>query len=500
MLAHTRLHGLAGDAARNRAAGTARRLAAPMLAVVLLPYALLLVKAPLLATAALLGAGLLVAALLHPLAIIGAMLFIGPIDLSWITGGFKGLFEGVGGLDMNGVRLIGVSFGLGAVALLLPSVRSVLFGRYGILYVAFLLVAAASLLVSPSQLDGLRLWLKLAYPLLFFAVVAGVATDRRQLDRLMDYVLAGAVVVVALSVFYTLSGSYGQYDDGTLRVRGVALHENPFSFYLLIALYMAFARFAVRAQARYLLLAGALGVWMILTLTRITFLAGAVGMAGIAIYAAVAARNVRVLVAAVAIVALIAIPLGPVVLQRSFGYVPSPAELASLARTPLALYEAINWQGREIVWPVIFSAFLQQPWTGLGLGGSTELLHHYFPVHIGLVAHNDYLRLLSETGVIGFVLFSGAMIAWLVAMVGADRRSGGAAREYVLPGIAGLISMGIISITDNTFDYYAPYTQFIGFLAGAALVLANAQPGAAEGSGAGRPTTAAASVGEVTHA
>jgi O-antigen ligase len=457
----------------GRLVSVGRRLVPPAALALLVPFALLLVRAPLLATAGMLGSALLAAVLLHPLAVIGAMLFIGPIDLSWVTGGFKTLFESAGGLDMNGVRLIGVSFGLGVTALLLPQARRALFGRYGLLYVAFLAFGAATLAWSPNPVDGLRLWLKMAYPLLIFALVAGVATERRQLDRLMDYALAGAAVVVVLSLFYTLSGSYGEYADNTVRVRGVALHENPFSFYLLIALYMSFARFAVRGQARYLVLASGLGLWMILTLTRITFLAGAVGMTGIAIYAAVAARNLRMLGGAAALVALIAIPLGPTVLQRSFGYVPHPAELLDLARTPMALYEAINWQGREVAWPVIFSAFLQQPWTGLGLGGSTALLHQYFPVEMGLVAHNEYLRLVSETGVIGFVLFAGAILAWLVCIIQADRRSGGRAREFTLPGIAGIISLGIISITDNAFDYYASYTQFIGLLVAAALVAAS---------------------------
>lgn len=454
------------------AGSTTHPIVAPLAILALVLFSLLLVIAPFVAAGLLFGSLLLAAVFVHPLAVVAAMLLIGPIDLSFLTGGFKSLFETAGGLDMNGIRLIGVSAGLGATALLLPHTRRVLLGPFGIVYAVFLCYAALTLAFTPSPIDGLRLWMKLAYPLLFFVIVAGVATERRHLDRLLDFALAGAVLVVVLSLILTASGSYGVYEGGYIRVRGVTLHENPFSFYLLIAIYMAFARFAVRAQWRYLLLAAALGVWAVLTLTRITFLAGAVGMAGIAVYAAVIARNWRVLFAAAALSLLIAVPLTPVVLERSLGFVPSVAELVQLASSPRALYESINWQGREVVWPIVFAAFLAQPWTGLGLGASTAIMRDHFPPQVGLVVHNEYLRLATETGLIGATLFAAAILLWLAAVIRSDRRSHGVAREFTMPAMAGILSWSILAITDNLFDYYAPYTQFIGLLVGASLVAA----------------------------
>lgn len=441
-----------------------------LLAVV--PLGMMLVKAPFVSAGVLFGSLLVAAALVHPLALLGVMFIIGPIDLSFMTGGFKSLFASVGGLDMNGIRLIGVAGGLGITGVLLPQVRRVLLGPFGIVYVAFLVYAASTIPGSASSVDGMRLWLKLAYPLLIFAVVAGVATRREHVDRLLDCALVGAALVAVLSLLLTLSGRYGVYDDGLVRVRGVTLHENPFSFYLLIAIYMSFARFAVRAQWRYLLLSAVLSVWLVLTLTRITFLAGAVGMLGIALYAAIAARNTRVLIGAAAIGLLIAVPLTPIVLERSLGFVPTPAELMALLRSPMALYESINWQGRELVWPIVFASFLTDPWTGMGLGGSTAMMQEYFPPQVGLVVHNEYLRLASETGLVGTVMFGSAILLWCVAVLRSDRRSGGAAREFTLPALAGIISWSILALTDNLFDYYAPYTQFIGLLVGACLVIA----------------------------
>jgi O-antigen ligase len=153
----------------------------------------------------------------------------------------------------------------------------------------------------------------------------------------------------------------------------------------------------------------------------------------------------------------------------------------------MALYESINWQGRELVWPIVFASFLTDPWTGMGLGGSTAMMQEYFPPQVGLVVHNEYLRLASETGVVGVVMFGLAILLWCVAVLRSDRRSGGAAREFTLPALAGIISWSILAITDNLFDYYAPYTQFIGLLVGACLVIAadTGAPGRAEPTAAG---------------
>src|SRR5688572_1296979 len=58
------------------------------------------------------GVALLLCTVLRPLIVVGIMLALGPLDLSWITGGFKSLFPELGGLDMNGIRLIGMIAGL----------------------------------------------------------------------------------------------------------------------------------------------------------------------------------------------------------------------------------------------------------------------------------------------------------------------------------------------------------------------------------------------------
>ncbi|HEX7050682.1 MAG TPA: O-antigen ligase family protein [Longimicrobiales bacterium] len=429
----------------------------------------LLANRPWLAMGAGGGAVILVLLLLRPLVVLGALLALGAYDLSFMTGGFNVLFPGLGGLDMNGIRLIGVVAGLSALVLVHRDFADYAFDRHGRWYVVFLVFAAATLVYTLSVVDGLRLFFKLAYPFLMFVAIRGVVRERGQLERLVDWVLIGGIVLtVLIDPVYVMAGGYDVDAAGRIRVQSMGLHENPFSFYLLMLILISFARYTVRGQLRYLALCGLFGIWLVLTLTRITFLAGMAGLAGVALFGALVARNYRAVLGAGVVAAALAVPLVPVALERSLGYIPGPAELLSLLADPMTLIQSINWQGRLVLWGVIFSSVASSPVIGHGLGSSTALIFATLPGWAGVV-HNEYLRLLVDTGIIGSVLFAIAVLAWCAGALQAGRVQDAQAREFALPAFAGIVAWSIIAVTDNAFDYYAPFTQYIAFLCAGAL-------------------------------
>lgn len=433
-----------------------------------------LVHEPWLTAGAIVGAAVFAFTLARPLVIVGAMLLLGPIDLSFLTGGYKSLFEEMGGIDMNGIRLIGVVVALAAIALVEPGVVRHALGRHARWYLAFLAYAAATLVLSDSVVDGMRLLLKLAYPFVVFLAVLSVAQTRADLERLADWTLAGAMfIALVVTPAVVAAGAYEVDGHGRFLFHG--LGQNAFSFYLLAMILLGFARFVARRQARYLLICAALVPWMLLTLTRITLGAAAVGLFALALLAAIAARDRRVLLAAIVLAVAVIAPVLPIALIRTFGYVPTPAELWALVRDPVALVQSMNWQGRQIFWAVIAKAFLAKPIVGEGLGSSTAILIRNFPREWGTVVHNEYLRLAVETGVIGLGLFFTAAIRWAIAIMRTARTADLLTREFALAAIGTLAAAAIIAITDNALDYYAQFSQYIGFLAAGAMASASAR-------------------------
>lgn len=451
--------------------------------------------APWLTTGLVLGAALVAVTVAWPAAVVTALLFLGPLDLSWITGGFKGLLEPLGGLDMNGIRLLAVSAGVGAVLLADPAQRRRVLAPDVRWFVAFLAWVGLTLAWSDAPVDGLRLLFKLAWPLLVYLLVSAPGRSREDVERMVDWILAGGAVLVVVNPLFVLSGNVVVEDLGNVRVGGAGVHQNPFSFYLLVVVLLSLGRFVTRAEARYLVLAaGAIG-WMSLTLTRITMLAGFVALAGAALYGALVRRSFRPAAAALGLGALIGAALLPLVLTRTFGYVPTLGELWGLARDPVGLFLSVNWQGREVFWGVLVSAWAERPWVGLGLGASTGILTTLFPPESGPVAHNEYLRLGTDAGIVGIALFIAAVGAWVAGVARAawlpGARDDGPLQEVALPALAVMLAWGVIALTDNAFDYYAPFTQFAGFLVAAAAVCA--RTGSERRGGAADPAHAGAS-------
>jgi hypothetical protein len=432
-----------------------------------------LATVPWMTTGLFLGTVLFLLTLARPLIVLGLMLAIGALDLSVITGGE--VLEQWGGIDMNGMRLIGMVIALGAVMMIEPRAARHAFSPRARWYGLFLLYGGATLAFSIMPLDGARLLLKLAYPLLLFVAVLAVVRERRDLERLMSWALAGGAAMALFIVpLLLLTGQY-QFDAfGRLLAVGAVLNTSVLSFYMLIIALMAFGRFAVRRQPLYLLLAAASGVWIILCMTRITLLATVVAFLAIAAYSAWRDRDIRLPLIAAVVMLLVVVPLTPIALERTFGVVPTMAELAQLAGDPVGLYNRMNFQGREIIWPVVGQAFLASPVLGQGLGVSTHYVVTTIDPAGGAVVHNEYLRLAADTGLIGLTLFTTAMVIWLVVAVRGGR-SPGLVREFAVPAVAGMVAWAVIALTDNPFDYYAQFTQYIAFLVAATVAVSDGE-------------------------
>lgn len=432
---------------------------------------LLLAHAPWMAVGIIIGGGLTLLTLIYPLAVVAALLLIGPIDLSFMTGGDRALFETMGGLDMNGIRLVATVAGFGILAMTNRRGIDVAFSRHGRWYLIFLAWAIATLSYSWATLDGVRFLMKLAYPFLLFTVVLSTVKDREDLARLGTAILVGAALTtILLNPLYLLGG--GLVHDAVLgtRVGGVGIYVAPWSFYLLIILILSLVRFSTRGQARYLVLSAVCLFWIALALSRTALLGGLTALALIGVHSAVVRRDFRLLNGVLLIGAVLAFAMVPAFLQKTFGHVvPPPMELVRLARDPLALLQNVSLSGREMFWPVIFLYFLSSPLIGLGLGTTTFLMETQMPEEAGGVVHNEYLRLATETGLVGLTLFALAVLAWARGVGRASLRPEPWVLEWTLPAVGALAVWAVTGFGDNSIDYYAPVSQYVAVLAAGAI-------------------------------
>ena len=123
---------------------------------------------------------------------------------------------------------------------------------------------------------------------------------------------------------------------------------------------------------------------------------------------------------------------------------------------------SFNFSGRDIIWPFFVDAIEQRPLFGFGLGAGKLLVDPADPGirYLGSsAAHNEYLRLAVDGGIIGCAAVFSALVAWVVA---GSRRAPPADKLVLL---AAMLAVLLHSGFDNTLIASTAVIQFAWFAA-----------------------------------
>jgi O-antigen ligase len=114
--------------------------------------------------------------------------------------------------------------------------------------------------------------------------------------------------------------------------------------------------------------------------------------------------------------------------------------------------------GRTFIWEYYIREISQNPWFGRGVGSGVSLLDTIddYRINYTNAAHNEYLRILMDGGIIGLVMFVVAMVWWVVSECRFMQRD-----ERVL-FLGFMISFAIATYADNTLS--SPPTLVIFFV------------------------------------
>jgi len=123
--------------------------------------------------------------------------------------------------------------------------------------------------------------------------------------------------------------------------------------------------------------------------------------------------------------------------------------------------EVFSLSGRDTIWSRYLDQFLDSPLFGRGLGaGSLGVNYFQLP-------HNEYLRLLVEGGVVGLLVYGGAVVLWarrVLALIAPGER----------PFVRALfLALAVYALTDNIFTMVPALVPFLYL----ALLLGEPEPG-----------------------
>jgi O-antigen ligase len=326
-------------------------------------------------------------------------------------------------------------------------------GGFGLL-VGF---ASLSLFWSYAPISSLRyvnkLWLTM---ILVLAVLTVRPTERHRVVRYLEWMMV-AYVVLSLVSEAVLRDVLHPSRIGDPRFAGFSdIHPTKYVMSV-ICLFLA-ARGIQEGGARRWLVATVAGVAVILSLQRALIVATAGGLAIMLLVSL--ARSRRIVVAALGVVGGMLVVAGTILLvfrfqplrERTFPsevHATVAEELLTSGRVREA-YALVQTHGRETLWRAALE--LERPIGGWGFGTAGVRIEQATGEYCEL--HNDYLKLLMETGVVGMILYGMFILMFLgvgIRRCVRARTPGGAAMFLAAVGCFAVAPLN--GIVDNALDH-----------------------------------------------
>ncbi|MBI3970139.1 MAG: O-antigen ligase family protein [Chloroflexi bacterium] len=347
-----------------------------------------------------------------------------------------------------------------ATGRVVPPRRSAVAGAAAGLLVALLLstLVAGDLVLSAKELLK---WLELMAALLVGTSLLAAAHQRRVM---LVWLLAAGASQALLGIIQSVARIGPEHFTiaGVLmRAYGTFEQPNPFGGFLGLSLPLAVAlsvfglppgmprRLAHAATAT-------IGVALLLTLSRGAWLGQLAGIAVVVLTASPAARHAVAtfgVLLAILFAGLWPI-LPPALTERAASVVVSAFDLGGLR---YATVTAENWAVLERLsqWYAGWQMFAGNPILGVGIGNYTEAYDAYrldqWPVALGH-AHNHYLTIAAEAGILGFAAYSTFWAAVFFAGSRAYRRAPDRfSRVVALGTIGSLAAFNIHNLFDVLF-------------------------------------------------
>jgi O-antigen ligase len=286
--------------------------------------------------------------------------------------------------------LIGVFFIL--ITLLLIITKKVrLESKMSPYFLVFLVIVFTPTIIMGDYSNGFEVWLKLVgEAAMYFLVYFFAKNDRKFLVNIINCTVYSAIIPLIVG-FYQFSTNTGNHvTKGLNRLFSTFIHPNPFAFYLVVIIVACIIKYSYFKGERRInifnsiILLGSI-MELYFTFTRAAWM----GVFTIIILYLITLKGAKKYLLFMVLITGLAV-LYPLFTERFNNVLSSDIHESSLAV-------------RAYIWVGMFSLALKNWIFGYGLG----TFSNYAKTVVGwdLPAHNEYLRMFFETGLIGLLSY-----------------------------------------------------------------------------------------------
>ena len=296
----------------------------------------------------------------------------------------------------------------------------------------FLAVALAGVALAPDKNESIQDWVRMVGSFAMYVLIVDLIQTRSQQRWLIRVLLLSAIGPLAMGVWQYLTNTGNTDTPGLMRIYGTFTHPSPFSFYLVQMAPFA-AAFFLHTRSKFARLGLGLMIPAMVFCIYAAQTRGAwVGLVvSIMVFSLVRARWT-----------LIFVPL--IVGAMYFGVPSFRARVSEVTDTT----GSVLWRQQQWQKALGVASTPQLATVGAGLGAVQTVLEE--------PTHNEYLRLLVETGVVGLVAavsLYGRL--WRLARDARHNAEHAFERDVLLAFMVAFIARAAIALSDNVIVHPA---------------------------------------------
>ncbi len=310
----------------------------------------------------------------------------------------------------------------------------------------FLVVSFVGIAVAPDKAVSVQDWIRMLGSFAMYVLIVDLIETREQQRWLIRVLLASTLAPLALGVWQYATNTGNTDTEGLVRIYGTFTHPSPYSFYLVQMVPLA-GVFFVHTRSKF----ARLGLGVIIPAMIFCIFAAQTRGAWVGLVATLAVFSI-----ARARWTLLFIPL--IAGAMYFGVSSVRARVSEATDTTgSVLWRQQQWQNALGV-----ASTPQLATVGAGLGA--------VEAQLGQPTHNEYLRLLVETGALGLaIVLTLYARLWRLARDAERAAASSFERDVLLAFLMAFVGRAAIALSDNVIvhpalDWY--------FWAAAGLVVA----------------------------